>query len=282
MKKIRIKADWTTYLHNLRRREIDIVFCRCPKKLFAKVLELAAGDGFVSTLLEEYSEQLVCTELNPDRLVRSNQNNITYKICDAEKVGEVFKDKEFDMVFSFSLLEHLPNFDQALRGIHQVLADEGISIHSMPNRCWKLVTVLLHIPNKVAVTIDKISAGRIFKRRPGHKWFRPYKRQYGGNNIKVGKIRQFFLAKPFLPGMQGVSNNTVAEFIAFGKKQWIRRFESVGFKVFMVKKVVYSSGYGFGFDKLRKLMEHLQLHTEYAYIVCKENGESKYTAYFVD
>lgn len=269
-------------MHNLRCPEIDIVFCRCPKKLFAKVLELGAGDGFVSTLLEEYSEQLVCTELNPDRLVKSNQNNITYKICDAEKVSEVFKDKEFDMVFSSSLLEHLPNCDQALRGIHQVLADEGISIHFMPNRCWKLVTVLLYIPNKVAVIVDKILAGRIFKRRPGHKWFRSYKRQYGGNNIKVGRRRQFFLAKPFLPRIHGVSNNTVAEFIAFGKKQWIRRFESAGFKVVAVKKVVWTSGYGFGFDRIRKQMERLQLHTVYAYIVCKKDRKSKYATCFVD
>jgi len=282
VKKIRIKADSTTYLHNLRRREIDIVFCRCPKKLFAKVLELGAGDGFVSTLLEEYSEQLVCTELNPDRLVKSDQNNITYKICDAEKVGEVFKDKEFDMVFSSSLLEHLPNCDEALRGIHQVLADEGISIHFMPNRCWKLVTVLLHIPNKVGKVIDKILGGRIFKRRPGHKWFRPYKRKYMGHNIKLARRRQFFLAKPFLPRIHGVSDNTIAEFIAFGKKQWIRRFESVGFKVLMVKKVVYSSGYGFGFDKLRRLMELLQFYTVYAYIVGKKNSESKYMTYFID
>lgn len=282
MKKIRIKADWTTYLHNLRRREIDIVFCRCPKKLFAKVLELGAGDGFVSTLLEEYSEQLVCTELNPDRLVKSNQNNITYKICDAEKVSEVFKDREFDMIFSSSLLEHLPNCEQALRGMHRVLADEGIGIHFMPNRYWKLATILFHIPNKVATVIDKILAGRIFKRRPGHKWFRPYKQKYGGNNPKVGRRKQFFLAKPFLPKIHGISNNTIAEFIAFGKKQWIRKFGSAGFKVLTVKKVIFSSGYGFGFDRLRKLMEHLALHSLYAYVVCKKGSEGKYTIYFVD
>lgn len=279
---MRIKADWTSYLHNLRRREMDIVFGHCPKKLFGKVLELGAGDGFVSTILSEYTEQLICTDINPERLTKTDQDNITFKICDAEEVGEIFEDREFDMIFSSSLLEHLPNCEQALRGIHRVLADEGISIHFMPNRYWKLVTILLHIPNKVATIIDKILAGRIFKRRQGHKWFRPYQQKYGGNNPKVGRKKQFFLAKLFLPRIHGVSNNTIAEFIAFGKNRWIKKFEAAGFKVLTVKKVSYSSGYGFGFDRLRKLMEHLQLHTLYAYIVCKENSKSKYTTFFMN
>ena len=132
--------------------------------------------------------------------------------------------------------------------------DDGISIHFMPNRYWKLATILLYIPNRVAVLMDKILAGRIFRRRSGHKWFRTYKRRYTGHNIKIGRRRQFFLSKLFLPRIHGVSKNTIAELIVFGKKQWIRKFESAGFKVLAVKKVAYSSGYGFGFDRLRKLM----------------------------
>lgn len=279
---MRIKADWTSYLHDLRRREMNVVFGRCPRKLFGKVLELGAGDGFVSKILEQYTEQLTCTEINPERLTNTNNRNVTFKICDAEKVGEVFQEKEFDMVFSSSLLEHLPNYDRALQGIRHVLADGGISIHFMPNRCWKLVTVLLHIPNKMAVTVDKLLAGRILKRRPGHKWFRSYKQQYGGNNIKVGRRRQFFLAKPFLPRIHGISDNTVAEFVAFGKKRWVRRFESAGFEVLGVKKLAYNSGYGFGFDTLRRLMEYMQIYCSYAYIMCKDDTGSKYAKFFVN
>jgi len=42
-----IKANWTEYLHDLRRREMDVVFANCPKTTFGKALGLDAGDGFV-------------------------------------------------------------------------------------------------------------------------------------------------------------------------------------------------------------------------------------------
>ncbi|RKY07560.1 MAG: hypothetical protein DRP66_06470, partial [Planctomycetota bacterium] len=196
---MRIKADWTTYLHDLRRHEMEVVFRHCPKKIFPKVLELGAGDGFVSTILAEYAHELISTDMNAERLNMADRENITFKICDAENVVDVFKGQRFDMIFSSSLLEHLPDCDRALAQMHQALTDEGISIHYLPNRYWKLTTILLHIPNKLAVLIDKATAGRLFKRRKGHKWFKAYKERFGGNNMKVGRRKQFFLAKPLLP-----------------------------------------------------------------------------------
>jgi protein-L-isoaspartate O-methyltransferase len=66
---------------------MDVVFGCCPKKLFGKVLELGAGDGFASTIFEKYTEQLTCTEINPERLINTDRGNITFKTCDEEKVS---------------------------------------------------------------------------------------------------------------------------------------------------------------------------------------------------
>lgn len=266
---MKIKADWTTYLHDLRRREMEVVFRHCPRKVFGKVLELGAGDGFVSSIMAEYTEKLISTDMNSERLNMSDKGNMTFRICDAENISDVFNDEKFDMIFSSSLLEHLPDCEKALGEIHRALADTGVCIHLLPNRCWKLVTILLYIPNKIAVTAEKAFAGRLFKRRPGHKWGKAYKQKFGGNNMKLGRRRQFFLSKPFLPRMHGVSSNTIAEFIAFGKKQWIKKFESAGFKVLAVRNVSFNSGYGFGFDRVRTFAEHLGFKTVYAYIVCR-------------
>ncbi len=112
---MRIKADWNRYLQKIRSREFATVFSNCPKKTFDKALELGAGDGFISTLLSDYVGSLVSTDIDRQRLQRRDYANVTYRTCDAEHVGKTFGEKEFDLVFSSNLLEHLPDCLTALR-----------------------------------------------------------------------------------------------------------------------------------------------------------------------
>lgn len=274
---MRIKADWDSYLHKIRTHEFEAIFSGCPERVFASALELGAGDGFVSTLLADYCGDLISTDYNEQRLTRQDFGNVIYRTCDAEEVDEHFAEKSFDLVFSSSLLEHLPDCGRALCGIRRVLKDDGITIHFMPNRNWKPVTVLLHIPNKMAKFIDRILSGRIFRTAKAHK--RPRKR-HSRNNPKLERRRRFFLAKLLLPRIHGVSGNTISEFIAFGKNRWIRQFERHGFEILDVRKLGFSSGYGFGCDRLRKLMEKVGIHTSDAYIACKAGRKSNYAEFF--
>ena len=275
----RIKADWDSYLHMLRRREFNAVFGECPKGIFGRALELGAGDGFVSTLLADYCGHLTVTDFNEARLARQDCGNISYQTCDAEAVGEAFEKESFDMVFSSNLLEHLADVERALAGIHRVLKDDGVAIHFLPNRNWKLVTVLLHIPNKAAKLVDRILSRRIFRRRKKRKSGRLPSMH---NNPKLGakRKRRFFPAKLFLPRIHGVASNTISEFVAFGKKRWIKQFENSGFEVFQVRNLGFGSGYGFGCKRLRRLMERLGIHTSCAYIASKADRKSNYAEYF--
>lgn len=274
---MRLKADPTESLHNLKQKEIAAVFGHCPGKLFRRALELGAGDGYTSTLLAGYAQELICTDMNPRRLTRADDGNTTFRILDAEEVGEQFAEGEFDLVFSSSLLEHLPDPGRALRGIHKILQSDGITIHLMPNRLWKLTTVALHILNRLLTGAQKhfsaassTADGRATRGRT-----------YGGNNIKAVKKRQFFLTKPFLPRTHGISGNTVSEFLAFGKARWVHEFEAAGFRVLAVRKVAFSSGYHFGYRRWAGLMERLGLHTVLAYLLCKSDSTAASARYFV-
>lgn len=275
---MRLKADPLECLHDLKRREIGRVFADCPKQYFRKGLELGAGDGYASTLLAEYVQELICTDLNPRRLTCTDAANVSFRILDAEAVGERFPAGEFDLVFSSSLLEHLPDSRRALRGIHEILRDDGISIHLMPNRLWKVATVLLYMPNRLITTVEKLFA-RAVPSAAGSR--RARQRPYGGNNLKLARRRQFFLAKPFLPRPHGVSSNTVAEFLAFGKTRWRHEFEAAGFHVLAIRKVAFSSGYHFGYPRVVALMEKLGLHTVVAFVVCKRGSSPRAVRYFV-
>ena len=273
---MKIKADWQTYLHDLRREEANRIFENCPENTFNHTLEIGAGDGFLSQILSRYTENLICTEINEDRLCKNELSNVRYQTLDAEKISEAFAPETFDLVFSSNLLEHLPNADKTLRGIHSILIDNGISIHVLPNRTWKITTVLCYIPNRITLTIDKLMAGRLFKRRPGHKFGHSCKAKYGGNNQKIGRKKQSRLTKLFLPPVHGISDNTFREFQAFGEKRWIQRFESAGFDIVATKKMPFTSGYGFGFKHVKKLMEQLGLSSGTAFVICKRGYKSKY------
>ena len=276
---MRIKADWNTYLHGVRTREFHTLFGRCPDGAFGEALELGAGDGFVSTLLADKCDNLVATDFDADRFSHIRREGVTYQTCDAEAVGEHFDEGRFDLVFSSNLLEHLPDCARALRGIHRVLKDDGIIVHCLPNRWWKLTTMLLHSPNKSAKIVDRVLAGQLLHRG---------KRPRGGgpastrNNPKIRRRRRFFLTKLLMPRLHGISRTSVGELIAFGRKRWLRRFESAGFRVLAVKKVGFSSGYGFGCDRLRRLMERLGIHTCCAYIACKQGRRSSYRKHFAE
>lgn len=274
---MQIRADRHSYLHKIRAREFEAIFGGCPRGAFARALELGAGDGFISTLLADRCGELISTDFNERRLARQDYGKVMYRICDAEELDQHFAEKSFDLVFSSNLLEHVPDPGRALCGIQRVLKDDGITIHCLPNRNWKLVTVLLHIPNKAVKFVDRILSGRIFRTTKARK--RP-RQQSTRNNPKLGRRRRFFPAKLLLPRIHGVSGNTVSEFMAFGKKRWTRRFERCGFRLLEVRSLGFSSGYGFGCDRLRKLMEKLGIHTSDAYIACKLGQETSYAKYF--
>ena len=277
-----IKVDWQTYLHDLRQQQANKIFRSYLKNTFDNALELGAGDGFMSSVLAKYTKNLLCTEINEDRLCPIDLSNVRYQVLDAENVSESFEAQTFDFIFSSNLLEHLPDTDKALEGMHRVLTDDGVTIHVLPNRTWKITTILCYIPNKIIMTIDKFLAGRLFKRRSGHKFGQAHKKKYGGNNQKIGRKKQSRLTKLFLPAIHGVSANTLQEIYVFGRKSWIRRFQNAGFDVIAMQKMPFNSGYGFGFKGVKCLMEQLGLSSGTAFVLCKNGYKSKYEKVYIN
>lgn len=253
------KTDWIEHLHKFRERELAIAFKGIDKK-FDRGLELGAGDGFQSKLLIKYIDNLIATDLNEERLPSSSEHSkIQYKVLDAEEVGSNFEENSFDVVFSSNLMEHLPNVRDCFVGIHKILKDDGIAIHIMPSPGWRFFGVLLHFPNKLAIGLNKI-----FKKEKGET--------KKGNNLKVNRSKKSRLNRFFIPKPHGISKNFIQEFFAFRKSKWISDFKASGFDIVKIGKGPVSSGYGFGWDGLRAILEKTGVATEYIYYV-KKNPE---------
>lgn len=268
---MRIKTDWLPNLQRMRTREIEIAFGRCPEKIFATGLELGAGDGFQSGLLERYVSRLTCTDYTLESIARRDSDAVAYRVCDAEQVDAVFDAGRFDLVFSSNLLEHLPDPGRALRAIRTVMADDGVTVHVIPGRFWKLGHVLLHVPNQVVERLQDLTARAARPARGG---------QRHPNNPKTAPPRRRILSRFLLPAPHGVSASNREELAAFGRSRWEAEFRRAGLELIVVLKGPVASGYGFGLDRLRTALEALGFASEHIYIAARAGGRSRFARYF--
>jgi SAM-dependent methyltransferase len=285
---LKLRPDWQTYLHALRRREIEIIFRGCPPHCFARGLELGAGDGFQSGLLARYAATLVVTDYYPGILAQPDTATITHRVCDAEQVAETFAAGEFDLSFSSNMLEHLPQPQQALAGIHRVLRDEGIAVHVMPSPFWKLCQMIGFYPNFIIARLERYSARR--RDDGGIEW--PALLATGSsagqtgpagawdNNPKADRRRYSYLRRLLWATPHGAARGNLEEFRAFSPAHWREQFTAAGFTVARVLPGPVSSGYGFGLDRMRTLSERCGLASEYVYLTHKAGQASPYLAYF--
>jgi SAM-dependent methyltransferase len=266
------------HLHEFRRREIELIFGRCPPEMFSSGLELGAGDGFQSDLLSHYVGRLISTDYNQDRLRKKPTKEIKYIILDAERIEYTLQDQEFDLIFSSSLLEHLQHPEMTLRGIYQVLRDDGIMIHVMPSPFWKLCQILFYHANLLATKFERYTEQDRFTADNAPRCEALHS-PLVINNIK-SKRHYSYWSRLLLPPPHGACGGTLEELMTFRKQRWKALFEQHGFRVWQINKGPVASGYGFGFDGLRGVLESAGFTSVYIYIAVKVGFISPHLKHF--
>ena len=269
--------DTVATMHEHRRREVAMIFGRCPDHVFNRALELGAGDGFQTQLTHRVAENYVSTDLSLDRLWANRISGVSYCACDAEEVGSVFAPQSFDLVFSSNLLEHLPEVGAALEGIHRILRDDGITVHAMPNRFWKASQLLFFYPHIAFRGFEKLLE-RIHVGLPTSSG---NARHLPPNNLKSVRKPRGRWARLF-PAPHGVSSTHRAEFHAFARAGWEQRLRNHGFRLISTIASPFSSGYRFGFDVPRAIVERAGIGSEYIYVAVKEGCTSPYEEFFCE
>lgn len=279
---MKLRPDFAAYVHSIRSREFYMIFGACPPDLFEQALELGAGRAIQSKLLTTCTRHVISTDFKPNILNHPPCAGIEYRVCDAEQVAQVFPRHAFDVVFSSNLLEHLPHLDQALRGIHDILKDDGITIHVMPSPFFKILEFLGYYPGLIVYLLEGITKKggftKLRKRIRGKP--EPTALCLGENNLKVDRPQRSLVRKLIWPAPHGVSKRHRDEFYAFSVQRWKQEFVKHGFTVVKVKKGPVASGRGFGMNRVRTLLERMGLTSEYMYIAVKTGQQSPYTKYF--
>ena len=257
------KANWVDYLHNIRRREVEMVFSILPRKQFANGLEIGAGDGFQTMLLAPHIEKLISSDLNFKR-IKEKIPKVEYKEVDADAIEGVFPSESFEFIFSSNVLEHVRDPRKVLSSTHAMIRDDGYAVHIVPSRTLKISYLLFYYPNIALLLID-----RIIGKLKGKTFF-----QGAGinleNNINLvvsppsGRFRKFLF-----PTIHGNFRSHWEEFIAYGKSRWEEMFMRSGYSIADYATAPAFSGYGFGLNFFRKILWRLGASSEHIFILKK-------------
>ncbi len=257
---IRDDIHWEQFL---RKFEIDKVLEGFGKEHFDKALELGCGAGRASKHIAYYCKKLFALEYNENLLTERSGDKVTFIVGDAQELSQ-FGDEEMDLIFSSSLIEHLPNPDRCLSECGRVLKREGLIIHTVPNRTWKLFNLLLYYPFGIKTVL-----GRIFLNKKS-QWTggpRAVQTELDSNLRPVDK--KLSVKKNLLPKTHGISGSHLSEFKSWGQTNWTGTFERNGLEVADVIRLPFYFGWGYNFRLLLRLGNYLGLSSCTAFVLKK-------------
>lgn len=260
------KTNWKNYLHRLRSREIEMVRDYFHGKNFNQGIEFGCGDGFQSGLLKQMCHQLMSTDLNGKRLdTKLKHPEVVYTLEDADAVSKELLKKRFDFVFSSNLIEHLAHPDHLLQATRIMLQSDGYAVHVVPARGLKLSYLLLFYISLMDLFLDRmldlVQGKKLFQGNPA----------VSENNINaVIPKKQSRWLRLVLPQIHGNYTSHYKEWKSWSKKSWSDIFEQNGFSIEKIIPGPVYSGYGFGWDTLRVLLEKIGFTSEHIFILRKK------------
>lgn len=257
---IRDDAHWEQFIRDF---EIDQILGQFGKDYFGKALELGCGSGRASQHLAYYCKKLFALEYNENLLTEQSGDKVTYIIGDAQDLSR-FDDNEMDLIFSSSLIEHLPHLDRCLAECGRVIKQDGLIVHTVPNRTWKIFNLLLYYPFGIKVFLTGI-----FSKNKSHWTGGPRSAQTALDSNLQPVSKKFSIRKNFLPKTHGISRTHISEFRSWGQKQWTRIFEKNQLEVVRVVRLPFYFGWGYNFRFLIRLGNWIGLSSCTGYVLKK-------------
>jgi len=279
---MRIREPWPSARTRQRRREFAAVFEAVPASGLGDGLEIGGGDGFLASLVAAHCRSFVTTDSYRPRLADGSSllpGGVRRLVCDAARLP--FADVSFDFIFSSSVLEHIRDRSAVYRELRRCLRPGGVMVHIMPSRTWKLLQLLFYYPHHLVGGIDLLldAAGRALRPRalagPASAQALDTNRWSDERRLTLRLILQNVVPQP-----HGEYPGNLSEWRGFGARAWEREFSAAGLTVQRVVLLPLYSGYGFGFERLRRLGERFGLSSHNAFVLTAEATPPPALAWF--
>jgi 2-polyprenyl-3-methyl-5-hydroxy-6-metoxy-1,4-benzoquinol methylase len=98
-----------------------------------KIIEVGCGKGEYLSIMSQQGAQTFGLEFSEESVVACNKLGLSVTRGYIESNHEVLQDSPFDGFFILNFLEHLPNINSVLGGIHKNLCASGVGLVEVPN-----------------------------------------------------------------------------------------------------------------------------------------------------
>ena len=144
------------------RYELRILRSMTIRKNFQSVLEIGCGNGNGTKLIKKYFAPNTITAIDlDDKMIkiaqkRNKDSSISFKVMDASNLD--FPDEQFDAIFDFGIIHHIPQWRDCLNELKRVIKPNGelliedLSIDSFTNDIGKLWKILTDHPYELMYT----------------------------------------------------------------------------------------------------------------------------------
>lgn len=253
-----------SWLHHIREIEFFKIesFLHADKE--TKILELGCGDGYLSTLLSQYSDFVLPTDIT----IQRNNVSAMKLACRAEYLP--FKPNSFDIVFSSHVLEHVSEKSLCLEEMMRVLSKDGFMIHIMPTSLWAIIRLLCFAivvyPKKISKLLKVLRANKSYHIR-GSK-----DRTTRRGSRAIGTKSLADIISSLFPHVHGSWKNLLHEILRSRESKWHQYFSQKSVEVKVIP-LYFGSGYCFFKGRLmglRSFFTRIGLAISKAYIVIPE------------
>lgn len=208
-----------------------------------RVLDLGAGDGLQSRLIEDCGATAIGIEVSGSQGRRWAGHHRRHVVYDGFHIP--FREDSFDMVFASNVLLHVDDMPKVLDECRRVTRPGSKSIYINPTPSWRLWTSLLH---PIGGALRLASGGSLAPRQDRI-------RQEGPARAKRAKRRLLSWVRP---SPLGSSRSAWQELFEFHPKRWVAQFEAAQYSVLDVRSLgVFYTGQGLVPEMGRGLRQRL-------------------------
>ena len=213
------------YLHVLRAEELKAVLAFLPPK--CRILEIGGGTGYQAKMLSQHGYEVHSIDIETSVY---NENKVfTVQEFDGHHIP--FDNDYFDVIFSSSVLEHIPHLVEFSSEMKRVLKASGSAIHIVPSGNWRIWTTLSHylFILKLAWLFLKKDKKKPSEISEPSKILENKQQTTAKNGLK-DKLKKVLLSQ-----RHGEKGNTFSEIYYFSRRYWSGWFQQQGWEIVQYK-----------------------------------------------